>query len=288
MRHREVAAGDMSQQTLTTSERLAKSTCRGTVSEDQATEHIRVDLDGAVAVITMAKPPHNLLNGRFIEDLLTAFEDAPTNGARAILLRSEMKHFSAGADVDGFGSDGGDGVAAVDVLDRFAAIPIPTIAAVHGLALGGGFEIALACDFIMAGASSRLGLVETSIGLMPLLGGVQRVVERAGLARGKEIAMFGRRHEPELLERWGIINVVVADEALDDASRSWAQQLAAGPTIAYSAIKELATIASTKGVRAADEAQEAAANAVWASEDLKSGLESFAESGPGTAIFQGS
>ena len=258
------------------------------MSEDQANEHIRVDLDGAVAVITMAKPPHNLLNERFIEDLLTAFEDAPTNGARAILLRSEMKHFPAGADVDGFGSDGGDGVAAVDVLDRFAAIPIPTIAAVHGLALGGGFEIALACDFIMAGASSRLGLVETSIGLMPLLGGVQRVVERAGLARGKEIAMFGRRHEPELLERWGIINVVVADEALDDASRSWAQQLAAGPTIAYSAIKELATIASTQGVRAADEAQEAAANAVWASEDLKSGLESFAESGPGTAIFQGS
>ena len=248
------------------------------MSKDQVTEHIRVDLDGAVAVVTMAKPPHNLLNGSFIEDLLTAFEDAAANGARAILLRSEMKHFSAGADV----------ASAVDVLDRFAAIPIPTIAAVHGLALGGGFEIALACDFIMAGASSRLGLVETSIGLMPLLGGVQRVVERAGLARGKEIAMFGRRHEPELLERWGVINVVVADEALEDASRSWAQQLAAGPTVAYGAIKELAGIASNQGVRTADEAQEATANAVWASEDLKSGLESFAESGPGTAIFQGS
>tara|TARA_Y100000590_G_scaffold97896_1_gene111427 strand:+ start:11367 stop:12143 length:777 start_codon:yes stop_codon:yes gene_type:complete len=258
------------------------------VSKDQVTEHIRVDLDGAVAAVTMAKPPHNLLNGSFIEDLLTAFEEAAANGARAILLRSEMKHFSAGADVDGFGADGRDGASAVDVLDRFAAIPIPTIAAVHGLALGGGFEIALACDFIMAGASSRLGLVETSIGLMPLLGGVQRVVERAGLARGKEIAMFGRRHEPELLERWGVINVVVADEALEDASRSWAQQLAAGPTVAYGAIKELAGIASNQGVRAADETQEAAANAVWASEDLKSGLESFAESGPGTAIFQGS
>ena len=190
------------------------------MSKDQLTEHIRVDLDGAVAVVTMAKPPHNLLNGSFIEDLLTAFEEAAANGARAILLRSEMKHFSAGADVDGFGADGKDGASAVDVLDRFAAIPIPTIAAVHGLALGGGFEIALACDFIMAGASSRLGLVETSIGLMPLLGGVQRVVERAGLARGMEIAMFGRRHEPELLERWGVINVVVADEALEDASRS--------------------------------------------------------------------
>ena len=217
---------------------------------------------------------------------LTAFEDAPTNGARAILLRSEMKHFSAGADVDGFVKMTETGCSCR------RARPVRGDSHTHYRCrtawLGGGFEIALACDFIMAGASSRLGLVETSIGLMPLLGGVQRVVERAGLARGKEIAMFGRRHEPELLERWGIINVVVADEALDDASRSWAQQLAAGPTIAYSAIKELATIASTQGVRAADEAQEAAANAVWASEDLKSGLESFAESGPGTAIFQGS
>ena len=79
------------------------------MSKDQVTEHIRVDLDGAVAVVTMAKPPHNLLNGSFIEDLLTAFEEAAANGARAILLRSEMKHFSAGADVDGFGGDGRDG-----------------------------------------------------------------------------------------------------------------------------------------------------------------------------------
>ena len=109
------------------------------MSEDQANEHIRVDLDGAVAVITMAKPPHNLLNERFIEDLLTAFEDAPTNGARAILLRSEMKHFSAGADVDGFGSDGGDGVAAVDVLDRFGRFLYPHRRRTW-LGLGGGLR----------------------------------------------------------------------------------------------------------------------------------------------------
>ena len=257
------------------------------VSQHQATEHIQVELDGAVAIVTMAKPPHNLLNGAFIEDLIQTFEGAIDSGARAILLKSNMKHFSAGADVDGFGADGGEGSPATEVLDRLAAIPLPTIAAVHGLALGGGFEIALACDFIMASASARLGLVETSIGLMPLLGGVQRVVERAGMARGKEIAMFGRRHDPELLERWGIINAVVADDALDEASRSWAQQLAAGPTVAYAAIKELAVIASNEGVRSADQAQEGAAQKVWASEDLQRGLESFSESGPGTAIFQG-
>ena len=257
------------------------------VSQHQAAEHIQVELDGAVAIVTMAKPPHNLLDDAFIEDLIRTFEGAISSEARAILLKSSMKHFYAGADVGGFGSEGRGGASAAEILDRLAAIPLPTIAAVHGLALGGGFEIALACDFIMASASARLGLVETSIGLMPLLGGVQRVVERAGTARGKEIAMFGRRHDPELLERWGVINAVVADDALDEASRSWAQQLAAGPTVAYAAIKELAVIASNEGVRSADQAQEGAAQKVWASEDLQRGLESFSESGPGTAIFQG-
>lgn len=199
-----------------------------------------------------------------------------------------MKHFSAGADVDGFDTGSPKGASPAEVLDRMAALPLPTVAAVHGLALGGGFEIALACDFIIAASSARLGLVETSLGLMPLLGGVQRVVERAGLARGKEIAMFGRRHDPELLERWGVINAVVADEALEDASLSWALQLAAGPTVAYGSIKELATIAANEGVRSADLAQDASAAKVWASQDLRTGLEAFAESGPGTAIFQGS
>ena len=259
----------------------------GLMSNETTTDHVRLELKGSVAVVTMAKPPHNLLNGPFIESLMGAFEGAAEVGGRAILLRSEMKHFSAGADVDGFGGGDQRSTPAVETLARLTGVPLPTIAAVHGLALGGGFEIALACDFIMTSASARLGLVETSLGLMPLLGGVQRVVERAGTARGKEIAMFGRRHDPELLERWGIVNVVVADDELESASISWAQQLAAGPTIAYGAIKRLAAITANQGVRAADEAQDDTAQSVWQSEDLQTGLEAFAESGPGTAIFQG-
>jgi len=250
-------------------------------------EHVRVDLDGAVAVVTMAKPPHNLLNGDFIAGLVDAFEGAADQGGRAILLRSEMKHFSAGADVDGFGSDSGRSIPAAEVLERLEGVGLPTIAAVHGLALGGGFEIALACDFIIAGASARLGLVEATLGLMPLLGGVQRVVERAGTSRGKEIAMFARRHDLELLEKWGIINMVVADDELDNASLSWAKQLATGPNVSYASIKRLAAMTAHEGVRAADLQQDDAAAAVWASEDLTTGLEAFAETGPGTAIFQG-
>lgn len=250
-------------------------------------EHIRVEIDGNVAVITMAKPPHNLLNGELIDGLIAAFEGAAAGGGRAILLRSDMKHFCAGADVDGFGTDGQRTRPAAEVLARLEEVPLPTVASVHGLALGGGFELALACDFILAGASARLGLVESTLGLAPLLGGVQRVVERAGTARGKEIAMFGRRHDPAALERWGVVNVVVADDDLAAASLSWARQLAAGPTVSYGAIKRLASTAATDGVRAADLIQEEAVEAVWASADLQTGLTAFAETGPGTAIFLG-
>ena len=250
-------------------------------------EPIRVDMDGAVAVVTMAKPPHNLINGVFIEALIEAFEGAADAGGRAILLRSEMKHFCAGADVDGFGGEGRRTRPAADVLEHLEGVGLPTVASVHGLALGGGFELALACDFIIAGASARLGLVESTLGLAPLLGGVQRVVERAGTARGKEIAMFGRRHDPAALERWGIVNVVVADEELAAASLSWARQLATGPTVSYRAIKTLAATAASDGVKAADAIQEEAVEAVWASADLEAGMTAFAETGPGTAIFLG-
>ncbi|MDG2111872.1 MAG: enoyl-CoA hydratase/isomerase family protein [Actinomycetota bacterium] len=255
--------------------------------DDSTSDHIRVEMDGAVAVVTLAKPPHNLLDGRLIDGLSSAFEGAADAGGRAILLRSDMKHFSAGADVAGFGGDDQRSTPAAEVLERLEGVGLPTIAAVHGLALGGGFEIALACDFIIAGASARLGLVETTLGLMPLLGGVQRVVERAGTARGKEIAIFGRRHDPALLEKWGIVNVVVADDELEAASLSWARQLATGPNVSYAQIKRLAAITAHDGIRAADLAQDEAAAAVWASEDVRTGLEAFAQTGPGTAIFEG-
>lgn len=250
-------------------------------------EPIRTTVDGAVATVTLSKSPHNLIDGALIDDLIDAFDAAAVGGARAILLNSDLKHFCAGADVDGLGGSSGRQRPAADVLGRLEGVPIPTIAAVNGLALGGGFELALACDFIVAGSSARLGLVETTLGLAPLLGGVQRVVDRAGIARGKEIAMFGRRHDPAALERWGIVNLVVDDHELGGASMSFARQLAAGPTVANGAIKRLAAITVRDGVVAADEAQEREVEPVWASDDLATGFRAFAETGPGTAIFEG-
>ena len=239
---------------------------------------------GSVGVVTLSNPPHNLIGRDFIEEFCCAQERAVADGMRAILIRSDLRHFCAGADVSALDSGGVD---ASITLDRLESIPIPTVAAIHGAVLGGGFELALACDFIVAAQSAQIGSVEVAIGLAPLLGAVQRLAERAGPARAREIAMLGRRYSPDVLERWGVINLVTSDEELNSASLSLAQQLASGPTLALSAIKRIARIASTDGVRAADLALADELAPMWASQDVKRGMRAMHETGPGTAVFEG-
>lgn len=251
---------------------------------------IETSLNGPVGVVTMAKPPHNLMDREFLDAVISAYRQVVDDGARAILLRSGMKHFCAGADVGGFGGGGEGASSSMDaptILDALESVPVPTIAAVHGAALGGGFELALTCDLIIAGETAKFGLVETSLGLLPLLGGVQRVSHRAGSARGKEIALLGRRHDPRTLERWNIVNLVVPDAELQEAALSWAQQLGNGPTVAYRGVKELANLTARDGLAAADAHQETANDAMWATADVQTGLAAFAETGPGSATFEG-
>lgn len=246
--------------------------------------------DGAVAVVTMANPPHNLIDPQFMDELLAAYERAIAEGCRALLLRSGMRHFSAGADTTAFGDNGGrrrDQSGLEKLWSTLEDIPIPTVAAVHGAALGGGLELALTCDMIVAADTASLGMAEASVGLIPLLGGVQRVAQRLGPARTKQMGMFARRHDPATLERWGLINLVVAESELPNASMSWARQLAAGPTVALGCIKRLANEEARRGSAAADAIQIEVNSVMWASNDQRRGLQAFATTGPGSAVFEG-
>ena len=247
-------------------------------------ELIRLQHDGGVAIVTLNNPPHNLLTTEFIEQYCASLEQAVSDGARAILVRSDLRHFCAGADV---GALAGDSLDPVAILQRLESIPVPTIAALNGAVLGGGLELALACDFIVAANSADIGAVEVHIGLAPLLGAVQRLVALAGPARAREMAMLGRRYKPEVLERWGVINLVVADEELNNAAISLAKQLAAGPTVAIAGIKKLVQVALNEGTQAADRETTSALAPMWRSKDLQTGIKAMRESGPGTAVFEG-
>jgi enoyl-CoA hydratase/carnithine racemase len=252
---------------------------------------------GNLAVLTMMYRPYNLLGPKLMNALVTEIEQARDAGSRAIVLRSGLRHFSAGADLGVFearveqssGDTAGEGrkLTGVEFLRFMELLPIPIVASVHGVCLGGGLELALACDYIVAATSAKIGSVEATLGLHPLLGGIQRQVQRIGAARAKEMSMLARRYDAPTLEKWGLINLTVPEEQLESATLSIAQEFAQGPTLAHAATKELVHIAVNEGVDAADRAMARVQAPIWASEDLKLGLASFRKSGPGLAKFVG-
>jgi enoyl-CoA hydratase/carnithine racemase len=248
-------------------------------------------LDGPVAVLTMCHAPYNLIGEHLLGELIEALSWVRAQNARAMVLRSSLRHFCAGADLDELDGPISRGTApdlpVLDALHGIEALPIPTIASVHGTCVGGGFELALACDLLVATRSARIGCVEATLGLTPLMGAVQRITQRAGESRAKEMAMLARRYDTATLERWGLVNRVVPDAELDATVMTMAQELAHGPTEAHRATKAIAAIAANEGVEAADQAMASTQLPVWASEDLKLGLASYRQGGPGQARFGG-
>ncbi len=167
-------------------------------------------------------------------------------------------------------------------------LPIPLIASVHGVCLGGGLELALSCDYIVAATSAKIGSVEATLDLHPLLGGIQRQVQRIGALRAKEMSMLARRYDAPTLEKWGLINLDGARGKAGDRRR-WRSPRSSrrARRVAHAATKELVHIAVNEGVVAADEAMARVQAPIWASEDLKAGLASFRKNGPGLAKFGG-
>jgi enoyl-CoA hydratase/carnithine racemase len=259
---------------------------------NQVATHLERRLDGTVAILTMRYPPYNLLDPVLSNLIADGLRWAAAQGARAVVLRSALRHFSAGADLEGMvaAAESGDGVIdwpLLEILRTFDELPIPIVAAVHGVCVGGGLELALASDLVVAAESAKLGSVEATVGLHPLMGAIQRVAQRAGAARAKEMAMLARRYDARTLERWNVINRVVEDEQLDAAAMTLARELAAGPTVAHAATKALVSIAVSHGVQAADEAMAELQKPIFRSEDLRAGVQSFRENGPGMARFAG-
>jgi enoyl-CoA hydratase/carnithine racemase len=158
---------------------------------------------------------------------------------------------------------------------------------VHGLCLTAGFELSLACDMIWAAESAEFGLVETVIGLTPLMGGTQRVAERAGPARARELVMTGRRYDAATLERWNVINRVLPDADLAADSMRFAERLAAGPTKAHAATKRIVRTQIDGGTLDADEHTGNIGAPLFETDDLKRAVKTFLEHGPGKAEFRG-
>jgi enoyl-CoA hydratase len=252
---------------------------------------VRLERDGPVAVLVLADPPLNLFGSATFSSLNECLAQVEVSDARAMVWRAEGDVFTGGVDVHTFQTDRGHSQemfgALLATVRKIESLPIPTLALVHALCLTAGMEISLGCDMIWAGQSAQFGLVEAVVGLTPGAGGTQRVAERAGPARAREFVMTGGLYDAEVLERWNVINRVVADDELLEKGMKFAHRLAAGPTKAHAATKRIVRAYLKGGIEEADRETPKVAASLFETEDLQRAVKSFLEEGPGKATFEG-
>jgi enoyl-CoA hydratase len=253
-------------------------------------EHARLERDGALGVLVIDNPPLNLFGAEMVSGILAALDES--EGCRALLVRAEGKLFTGGVDVNVFkGLSEAEATRLTEdllrITHRLEELPFPTVASVHGLCLTAGLELVLACDMIWAAESARFGLVERVIGLTPLMGGTQRIAERAGPARARELVMSGDLYDAATLERWNVVSRVLPEDDVEDAARDFAAGLASGPTLAHHATKRIVRAYLEDGVRGADAVTAEIGAPLFETEDLRRAVESFLSEGPGKASFEG-
>jgi enoyl-CoA hydratase/carnithine racemase len=251
---------------------------------------VRTERAGGLAILTLDSPPLNLFDDVLIDGLEAGVRQL--DDARALLIRAEGTAVSAGVDVHVFDRLSERTAAALfhrllDLTQRVEALPFPVVFAAHGLCLTAAFELALASDLILAAESARFGLVEAVIGITPAMGGTQRLAERAGSGRARELVMTGELYGAAELERWNVVNRVLPDEGFADAALEFASRLAAGPTRAHATTKQIVRAFLSSGVKGADSITAEAVGALFETEDTRGAIRTFLADGPGKASFRG-
>jgi len=241
---------------------------------------------GPVATVTIQRPDKlNALNARVVEEISRAFHDLirrdpGAEPVRAAILTGAGKAFVAGADIAE--------MAAMTTADakRFADLghgmcalietaPFPVIAAVNGFALGGGCELALACDFIYAAEGAKLGQPEVTLGVIPGFGGTQRLARRIGIARARELAYTGDLIGADQALAMGLVNAVVPATELLLRARDTALKIAARGPLAVAAAKRVMLRGEGQALPAACELEAQAFAALFGTDDQKLGMRAF-------------
>jgi enoyl-CoA hydratase/carnithine racemase len=244
--------------------------------------HIKVTIENNLARLVLSNPPQNRLTQEFFDELSDAISLIAASGARAALLSAEGPDFSYGGDIVPWATLTPAQLRAaferrLATVNQWEQLPVLTVAAVRGLCFGGGFELAIRSDIIFAGTSARFGHPEQSLGIVTMLGGVQRVAERVGKAFALEWALTSEQVPAQTMLERGVVNRVVPDESLLDEAGAFARNLADGPTRAHLAHKALLRIWTRGGLAAADAALLDLALPLFETEDVKLALPAAVE-----------
>ncbi|MFF4253740.1 enoyl-CoA hydratase-related protein [Streptomyces sp. NPDC001663] len=255
---------------------------------DVATEAaVRLSTDDGILVVTLDRPKANAVDVATSRALYAAFERLRTDPELrvGVVTGAGERFFSAGWDLKaaaaGEAVDADHGPGGFAGLTEFFDLDKPVIAAVNGLALGGGFELALAADLIVAAEHAEFALTEATLGLVPDSGGVLRLPRRLPPAIATELLLTGRRMTAPEAARWGLVNQVVPRERLLPAAMALARQVCRSAPLALAAIKEITRRTEGRGVEEAFAAMRGpgmpAYQAVLASKDAEEGPRAFAE-----------
>jgi len=245
---------------------------------------------GGVALLRLDRPKANALSVALLEELGETVRSLVHEPPGAVVIWGGERVFAAGADITEFG--GPDEARRVSghfrgALDELASIPRATIAAINGVALGGGCELALACDFRIAADNARLGQPEILLGIIPGAGGTQRLARLVGAARAKDLVLSGRQVPADEALGMGLVDRVVPAAEVLGAALSWAEEFARGALVAQGIAKHLIDEGLQGDLPSGLELEQEAFAQVFETEDARIGVRSFLENGPGKATFTG-
>lgn len=245
--------------------------------------------DDGVAVVRLDNGKVNALSTVLLGQLRRAADALTSDPPGAVVVTGSERMFAAGADIAEFGGPKeaiAVGTAFRDALDALAALPRATIAAVAGFALGGGCELALACDLRICSASARFGQPEILLGIIPGGGATQRLARLVGASRAKDLILTGRQVDAEEAMRIGLVDRVATGDVLAEAL-DWAASLAAGPVEAHRLAKRAIDDGLSGPLADGLALEQELFVEVFGTEDAHTGVESFKEHGPGKAVFRG-
>jgi len=239
---------------------------------------------GDVAIVTVDRPDAlNALNRATLDELSARVDEVIESQARALVITGAGDAaFVAGADIASMRDMGPDRARALsraghELLDRLESAPIPAIAAVNGFALGGGLELALACDIRVASEEAEFGTPETSLGVVPGFGGTQRISRIAGLAAGLDLVLTGRQIDAEEAQRLGLVTHVVDDGQARSRALELAETIASNGPVAVEAAKRTVRSGFEAPLATGDEMETEAFAACFATDDQEEGMDAFLE-----------
>lgn len=214
-------------------------------------QYLTMEKQDGIALITFRRPGQlNAMNRAFMDEIIDAFHCANEDEeVKAVLVTGEGRAFMAGADIKEYAAQTDEEFLAFQkkgwkLYDEAEKGSKPFIAVVNGFALGGGFEIAAACDMIIAGEDAVFGLPEVHLGLVPGGGGTQRLVQKLGINRVREMLYLGGKYPADEMLQWGVVNYVVPADRLQDFARDIAAKITRRSPKAITQLKRLAYLST--------------------------------------------